>query len=280
MAKQNSIQSPVTNLVRLAVLFFFSGIMLIPFWVTVIGGFKSLGDLRVNPFALPTEWDFSIYGTILTSADTWKMMGNSVIVTGLSILLVLLVASMVAFTFSHIRFAGKKYLYNYLIAGMMFPAATAILPLFIKVRDLGLLDTYPGIILPQVAFGLAMSMMFFRTFFEQLPQDLFEAALVDGCGYTRFFFTIVLPLSTPILATVGVFILVGSWNNYIMPLIFVNDTDLYTWPLGLMAYRGEYGVEWNKILAYVTVTIFPAIMFFLFAQKYIVAGLSQGAVKG
>lgn len=280
MKNENQIESPVSNLIRLAILFIFSGFMLIPFWVTFIGGFKSLGELRVNPFTLPTEWDFSIYGTILTSADTWKMMLNSLIVTGVTIFLVLLVASMVAFTFSHIKFAGKKYIYNYLIAGMMFPAATAILPLFIKVRDLGLLDTYPGVILPQVAFGLAMSMMFFRTFFEQLPKDLFEAALVDGCSYIRFFFTIVMPLSTPILATVGVFILVGSWNNYIMPLIFVNDKDLYTWPLGLMAYRGEYGVEWNKILAYVTVTIVPAIIFFLFAQKYIVAGLGQGAVKG
>lgn len=254
--------------------------VLLPFWITILGGFKSQGELRNNPLGLPEVWQTSAYLDILTSGTTWKMMGNSLIITGFTVALVLILASMMAFTFSHMKFAGRNYIYSYVILGMMFPGATAILPLFIKVRDLGLLDTYAGVILPQVAFGLAMSVLLFRTFFEQLPKDLFEAALVDGCGYGRFFWTIVIPLSKPILATVGVFILVQSWNNYIFPLIMLNDQDVYPWPLGLMEFRGQYGSEWNRILAYITITIVPAIAFFLFAQKYIVAGLTGGAVKG
>lgn len=254
--------------------------VLLPFWITILGGFKSQGELRNNPLGLPEVWQTSAYLDILTSGTTWKMMGNSLIITGFTVALVLILASMMAFTFSHMKFAGRNYIYSYVILGMMFPGATAILPLFIKVRDLGLLDTYAGVILPQVAFGLAMSVLLFRTFFEQLPKDLFEAALVDGCGYGRFFWTIVIPLSKPILATVGVFILVQSWNNYIFPLIMLNDQDVYPWPLGLMEFRGQYGSEWNRILAYITITIVPAVAFFLFAQKYIVAGLTGGAVKG
>ncbi|TGG91301.1 carbohydrate ABC transporter permease [Natronospirillum operosum] len=254
--------------------------VLLPFWITVLGGFKTLGELRVAPLALPRTWDTTAYMDILLSPTTWRMMMNSLIITGFTVSIVLITASMLAFTFSHMKFAGRNYIYSYVILGMMFPGATAILPLFIKVRDLGLLDTYAGVILPQVAFGLAMSVLLFRTFFEQLPKDLFEAALVDGCSYGRFFWTIVMPLSQPILATVGVFILVQSWNNYIFPLIMLNDRAVYPWPLGLMEFRGQYGAEWNRILAYITVTIMPAVAFFLYAQKYIVAGLTGGAVKG
>lgn len=254
--------------------------VLLPFWITVLGGFKTLGELRANPLGLPEVWQTSAYLDILFSPNTWRMLGNSLLITGFTVALVLILASMLAFTFSHIKFAGRNYLYSYVILGMMFPGATAILPLFIKIRDLGLLDTYAGVILPQVAFGLAMSVLLFRTFFEQLPKDLFEAALVDGCSYGRFFWRIVIPLSQPILATVGVFVLVQSWNNYIFPLIMLNDPGVYPWTLGLMEFRGQYGAEWNRILAYITITILPAVVFFLFAQKYIVAGLTGGAVKG
>ncbi|MBU2023395.1 MAG: carbohydrate ABC transporter permease, partial [Gammaproteobacteria bacterium] len=192
----------------------------------------------------------------------------------------LIIGTMTAFTFSHIKFAGYKYIYNYFLIGMMFPAAAAILPLFLKIRDLGLLDSLSGVVIPQVAFGLGFSILLFRSFFEQLPSELFDAARVDGCSYIKFYWHVILPLSTPILATVGVFVLVASWNNYLLPLLVLNTEQQYPWTLGIMQYRGEYGIEWNRILAYVTVTITPAIVFFLFAQKYIVEGLTGGAVKG
>jgi len=109
---------------------------------------------------------------------------------------------------------------------------------------------------------------------------LFEAAHVDGCGYVGFFFRFTLPLSAPILATVGTFVFVQSWNNYLLPLVVLNDRSLFTWPLGIMRFRGEFIVEWNKILAFVSLTILPALVFFTFTQKYIVAGLTRGSVKG
>ena len=127
--------------------------------------------------------------------------------------LTLIVASMAAFVFAHIKFFGSSMLLNYLTLGLLFPAATAILPLFIKVRDLGLLDTYFGVVLPQVAFSLAMSILLLRRFFKDLPNELLEAALVDGCSYVNFFRYVTLPLSRPILATVGTITFVNSWNS-------------------------------------------------------------------
>ncbi|MFH0258275.1 carbohydrate ABC transporter permease [Vibrio rumoiensis] len=257
-----------------------AGFVLIPMFATVLGGFKSLGELRTNPFGLPHVWEFEYYAQVFADGSIWLLMKNSLIIAFFSVLLTLIIGTMTAFTFSHIKFAGYKYLYNYFLVGMMFPAAAAILPLFLKIRDLGLLDSLSGVVIPQVAFGLGFSILLFRTFFEQLPSELFDASRVDGCSYIKFYWHVILPLSTPILATVGVFVLVASWNNYLLPLLVLNTEQHYPWTLGIMQYRGEYGIEWNRILAYVTVTITPAIVFFLFAQKYIVAGLTGGAVKG
>lgn len=265
---------------RISALLVLSSIVLMPMMATLFGGFKGLGELRTNPFGWPEVWEFTHYAEVMTDGNVWALMKNSLLIAGLTVFLTLLLGSMAAYTFSHIRFSGSKHIFNYLLVGMMFPAAAAILPLFLKVRNLGLLDTYWGVIIPQVAFGLGFSILLFKTFFEQLPRELFDAAQVDGCDYARFYFYVVLPLSTPILATVGVFTLVQSWNNYLLPLIVLNDENMYPWTLGVMQYRGEYGIAWNKILAYITITITPAIVFFLLAQKYIVAGLTGGAVKG
>ena len=147
-------------------------------------------------------------------------------------------------------------------------------------RDLGLLDTYLGVVLPQVAFWLAMSILLFRRFFKDLPPELLDAALIDGCGYIRFFWHVTLPLSRPILATVGIIVFVHSWNAYLLPLVMLNSRQLYPWPLGIMVYQGEYPTDWHLVLAFITLTILPAIVMFLLAQKHIVAGLTAGAVKG
>ena len=131
--------------------------VLVPLLATVIGGFKSLGELRVNPFGWPQQWEWSNYADILATKRYWQLLRNSLIISTLTVTLTLIVASMAAFTFAHVKFFGSSALLGYLTLGLLFPAATAVLPLFIKVRDLGLLDTYFGVALPQVAFSLAMS---------------------------------------------------------------------------------------------------------------------------
>ena len=156
-----------------------------------------------------------------------------------------------------------------LLLGLLFPFATAILPLFLRVRDLELLGTVWAVVLPQVAFSFGFAILLFRSFFRELPKDLFDSAFIDGCSYINFYFRITLPLSLPIIATVGVITLINSWNNYLLPLIMINEENLYPWPLGIMVFRGEYMTDWPKILAYVSLTLLPAIAIFLAAQKYI-----------
>lgn len=265
---------------RWAALLAASAFVLVPMVATFLGGFKTNGELRVNPFGIPQEWHFEFYSDLVVAPPFWRYMGNSLLISSITVVLTLIVGAAAAYVFAQIRFFGARYLQSYLLLGLVFPFATAILPLFIKVRDLGLLDSPWAVILPQTAFGLSLSILLFKTFFEQLPKELFEAAYVEGCGYIRFFWRFTLPLSTPILATVGVFAFVSSWNNFLLPLVVVNSRDLFTWPLGMMQFRGEYLVEWNRTLAFITLTILPSIAFFFAAQKYIVAGLTGGAVKG
>lgn len=282
MTRPAAYDTPVTiaPVLRYAVLFSVAGLVLVPLLATFLGGFKSLGDLRVNPFGLPAQWEWGNYWSILSGSRYWQLLLNSLVIAVLTVVLTLVAASMAAFVFAHVRFFGSTFLLQYLLLGLMFPAATAILPLFIKIRDLGLLDTYWGVVLPQVAFGLGMSILLFRNFFRQLPPELLEAALIDGCGYIRFFRYVTLPLSRPILATVGVIVFVHSWNNYLLPLVVLNRDDIYPWPLGIMAFQGEYSTDWQLVLAFVTLTILPAIVMFVVAQKHVVAGLTAGAVKG
>ncbi|WP_299839457.1 carbohydrate ABC transporter permease [uncultured Jannaschia sp.] len=268
------------NVARLTLLIVVASFVLAPLWATVMGGFKTNAEIRTSAFAAPETWNLEFYGAILGDAAFWRYLGNSLLISSAAVLLTLVVGSAAAYVFAQIRFFGSGFLFSYLLLGLMFPFATAILPLFIKVRDMGLLDTYWAVILPQTAFGLSLAILLFRTFFAQLPKELFEAAYIDGCGYVRFFWRFTLPLSTPILATVGVFVFVQSWNNFLLPLVVLNSREVFTWPLGMMQYRGEYVTQWNQTLAFVTLSLIPAVVFFLAAQKYIVAGLTGGAVKG
>jgi raffinose/stachyose/melibiose transport system permease protein len=236
-------QATLYGVWRLAVLILVAGIVLLPLLATVLGGFKDLGELRTNPLGLPHVWLWHNYWDILTSRRYWRVLGNSLLIASFTVVLTVALAATAAFAFAHLRFFGRRFLFNYLVLGLMFPAAAAILPLFIRVRQLGLVDTPWGVILPQVAFGLAMGVLLMRNAYRQLPTELLDAALVDGCGYMRYFAYITLPLSRPILSTVGIIAFVGSWNNYLVPLIMLDTNTLYPWPLGLMDYEGQYSTD-------------------------------------
>lgn len=254
--------------------------VVVPFYTTALGGFKEIGELRVNPFGLPASWDPVRFIEILVGPSYFRSLGNSLLIAVGTVVISTLLASMTAFAFAHIKFFGSKFLLSYLMLGLLFPSATAILPLFIKMRDLGLLDSHLGIIVVQVAFSISFSVLLFHNFFKELPKELIDAARMDNCGYIRIYWYVTLPLCLPIIATVGVFNFVGSWNSFLLPLIALNSDAKYTWPLGIMQFQGEFGSDWPRILAFLTLSITPAIAFFLLAQRYIISGLTGGAVKG
>ena len=252
-----------------------------PLYVMFLGGFKTMGQLRKDLLGIPNPVQLDTFAHLLNpeSSTFWRSLKNSFIIMAGTVVLDVVLCCLTGFTFARIKFFGREFLYNYILLGLLFPLAVAILPMYLQMRDIGLIDTYLGIMLPQAAFNLAFHTMLTRSFFEQIPQDLEEAATIDGCGKLGFLLRMVIPLSKPIITTIAVLTLVGSWNQFLLPLLVLNDDKKFTLPLGVMQYQGQYATDWAKVLAYLTLSLIPAVFFYALAQKEIVAGLTSGAVK-
>jgi raffinose/stachyose/melibiose transport system permease protein len=254
--------------------------ILIPLIYAVLGGFRDTGQIAQNPVALPDPWVFSNYTDVLKSGSFWRQVGNSVLIAGMSTLLTVPLAAAAAFVFARFAFPGREWFYTLFTLGLLFPVAVAILPVFIMVRDLGLLDTPFGVALPQAAFGLPLTIVILRPFFASFPNELQDAAAIDGAGPFRFFWKILLPLSRPVLATVSVLAIVNSWNAFLLPLVVLTDSNEWTLPLGVTNYSTQYGADTARILAFTTLSMIPALIFYAFAERHLVRGLTRGAVKG
>ncbi len=269
-----------SDILKYVILIFFSLLVLVPLVVTFLGGFKTSGELLLTPFSLPIEWRVTNYLSILQGDLFWRLLLNSTLVMLGTAVGIVILASMAAFVFSRIKFRGRELLFSFMTLGLLFPIAVAILPLYITLRQAGLIDTLWGIILPQIAFGLPLNILILRGFFSQVPLELEEAAAIDGCGSIGFFLRILLPLVRPALAAVVVLTMVSSWNNFFLPLLVLNSDSLYTIPLGIMQFQGQYSTDWAKIMAFISLALIPTIIFYLLAERQIIAGLTAGAVKG
>jgi raffinose/stachyose/melibiose transport system permease protein len=254
--------------------------IVLPLLYAVLGGFRTTGQIAADPVGLPDQWVWANYVEILVSGTFWRQLFNSTLIALTSTLLTVPLAALAAFVFARLAFPGREVLYAVFTLGLLFPIAVAILPIFIMVRNLGLLDHPLGVALPQAAFGLPLTIVILRPFFASFPNELQDAAAIDGCGPFRFFWRILLPLSRPVLATVSVLALVGSWNAFLLPLVVLTEADTWTLPLGVTNYSTQYTADIAKILAFTTLSMIPALVFYAFAERHLVAGLTSGAVKG
>jgi raffinose/stachyose/melibiose transport system permease protein len=254
--------------------------ILIPIVYAVLGGFRDTGQIGSNPLALPDPWVFANYTEILASGTFWRQVWNSVLIAAVSTLLTVPLAALAAFVFARFAFRGRELLYAVFTLGLLFPVAVAILPVFIMVRELGLLDNPLGVALPQAAFGLPMTIIILRPFFASFPNELQDAAAIDGCGPFRFFWRILIPLSRPVLATVSVLAVVGSWNAFLLPLVILTAADTWTLPLGVTNYSTQYTADTARILAFTTLSMVPALVLYAFAERHLVRGLTGSAIKG
>lgn len=279
MTKQAN--SPLLTGLKYAFLIILGMFVMSPVATAFLGSIRTTGEFLTTPFGLPQngiQWDN--YVSILISSSFWNSLRNSLVITVCVTLLVVVLASMLAFIFSRVDFRGRGIVFNILSLGLLFPLVIAILPIFIQIRQLGLINTLTGVILPLVAFGLPGAVVILRGFFIHVPNELEDAAYIDGCTTFGFFRHILLPLARPALTSVAVLTVIASWNEYFLPLIVLNDQSLWPLPLGIMQYQGQFGTDWARVMAYVMLLILPAIVFYLFAEKYIVTGLTGGELKG
>ncbi|MGP9526736.1 MULTISPECIES: carbohydrate ABC transporter permease [Micrococcaceae] len=245
----------------------------------VLGGFRTNAQLAQNPAGLPAPWVLDNYLGVLKNPDFWNYALNSSMIAVITTLIVVIFGVMAAYPLARYQFRLREPIFMVFVLGLLFPATVAIVPLFIMItRDLHMGNTWWGVALPQAAFALPMTVVILRPFLMALPQELEEAAQLDGASRIGFFWRILLPLSGPGMVTVGVLAFVGSWNAYLLPLLLLQG-DMRTLPLGVADYSSEHSADTAGVFAFTALAMIPALIFFLAMQKRIVNGL-QGAVKG
>src|SRR4051795_4596484 len=206
------------------------GLMLGPVLYIIVGGFRTNSQITANPAGLPDPWEFGNYADVLTSGTFWRQVGNSTIAAVVTTIGVVGLGVMASYVLARYQFRGRGILYALFAAGLMFPITVAITPLYIVVRNLGLMNSLGGVIMPQIAFGLPTTIIILVPFLRAIPDEIQEAAFIDGCSRLGFFWRMVLRLSLPGVITVGILTFIGSWNSYLLPLFLLNDNANFTLP--------------------------------------------------
>lgn len=233
---------------------------------------KSVVDWFTPPYTLEN------YPAIILNSEVPTWLINSLVIAVVVTLLTVIFSAMAAYAIAKLPFKGSKGFFMYFLLGLMVPGEATIVPLFITVNGMNLIDTYAGMILPAIAGS--MNLIIMVTFFRGLPNELLEAVKIDGGGEITTFFKIVLPLSKTIIATVCIFSFVGSWNNYLWPLLCAMSNDLFTLPVGIPTFAGTYTVDYVRPMTASMVASLPMIIIYIIFEKRIVAGITSGAVKG
>ncbi|WP_313185189.1 carbohydrate ABC transporter permease [Lacrimispora sp.] len=223
-------------------------------------------------------YTFRNYLDLIIGSDVAKWLLNSVIVAVLVTVLTVLFSAMAAYALAKIKFMGRNKLYIYFLLGLMVPGEATIVPLFITANGLKLIDTYAGLLFPSVA--VSMNLIIMVTFFKGLPDSLIEAARIDGAGEIMIFARIIMPLSKAVISTISIFAFIGSWNNYLWPLLCAMDSSKFTLPVGIPIFAGTYTVDYVKPMTANMIASIPAIIIYLIFEKQIVQGITMSGVKG
>ncbi|MGE5137327.1 MAG: carbohydrate ABC transporter permease [Gemmatimonadota bacterium] len=266
---------PATWLVILVVL----ALTLVPMFFVIIGGFRSTAQLNENPAGLPHPWVWGNYASVLTSGAFWQPVANSAIIAVVATATAVTVGAMAAFALSRYSFRGREGFYLLFIAGLLFPINAAVLPLYLLLQQIGLLDNLFGVALPEAAFQLPVTILILRPFMRAIPGDLEDAAVVDGASRFGFFLRILVPLSRPALTTVAILTFVVSWNGYLLPLAVFTTQSNYPLPLAVATFQSTYSQDTAAVFAFTALSMVPALAVFVFAQRHLVGALA-GALKG
>ncbi len=253
--------------------------MFIPFLWSLSTSLKASGDVHQwPPQFIPDKPTLDAYRTVLTDVPFPRWFWNSFFVATVVTLANILFCSMGGYALARIKFPGRKVIFTIILATMMIPAQITMIPVFRILQGVGLTNSYGGLIIPFMAGSFGLFLM--KQFFESVPAELEEAAMLDGCSRFRIFWNIILPLARPALAALVIFTFLGNWNSFMMPLIIVSDPGLSTLPIGLAMFRGEYFTDWPVLMAASVLIIAPVAILYLFLQRYFVEGIAHTGLKG
>jgi N-acetylglucosamine transport system permease protein len=256
-------------------------IVILPLVWTLMTSFKTTKEIFASPFSLPANWNFDNYVSAWTQEGIGNYFLNTVIVVGFALVIVMVLGAMCAYVLARYKFFGSRAIYYLMLAGLTFPVFLAIVPLFFVLRNIGLLNTLPGLILTYVAFALPFTVFFLYSFFKGLPDEIAEAAAIDGAGEWRTFFQVMLPMAKPGMASVAIFNFLGLWNQFLLPVALNTDKNNYVLSQGMASFASSagYAVDFGALFAAVVITIVPVLIAYVIFQRQLQGSVSQGTMK-
>src|SRR4051794_15642713 len=262
-------------------LILWSLLVILPLVWTVLSSFKSTQEVLGNPLSLPGKLRFSNYAHAWTTAGIGRYFVNTVIVVGVALVLVMVLGAMCAYVLARFTFPGNRLIYYSMLAGLTFPVFLAIVPLFFVLKNLSLLNTLPGLIITYVAFALPFTVFFLHSFFKALPDEVYEAAVMDGAGEWRAFFLIMLPMARPGIAAVAIFNFLGLWNQFLLPVALNTDPNRYVLTQGMAEFASQagYAVDFGALFAAVVMTVVPVLIVYVIFQRRLEGSVSQGTFR-
>lgn len=249
------------------------------FWM-IMNSFKTSQEFSLNPFSIPVKWVLENYTEAWVTANIGKYFFNSLIVGVGAVIIAILAGAFASFFLSRFDFKGRNLLYGFFIVGLLVPIHATLVPMFILMQKLSILNTYWALIFPYVAFNLPITIFLLTSFMSSFSKEIEESAIMDGCGVFRMFWTIILPMSRPAIATAVILNFINNWNEFSFALVLINDKALNTLPLGLANFAGQYTTNYTAQMAGLTMVLLPTVLFYLVMEKQIVQGMTEGAVKG
>lgn len=252
-------------------------VFLIPLWMVFINAFKVKQEARFFGLSLPGVWTWENFEIVFEQGGVLRAFFNSLIVSAGSVLIVLSVSCLAAYAISRSKRKWARNAYYLFLCGLVIPVA--FIPTFLILDTLNLFNTYIGLILVSATYGLPMSIFLYAGFIKSIPRELDEAAIQDGCSPLQLVFRVIFPLMKPITVTLFIFNFIGCWNDIQVPLYFSN-TEKWNLLLTVYNFYGTYGSSWNLIFADIVLTVAPLLILYVFCQKYIISGMTAGAVKG
>ena len=253
--------------------------MLLPLAIMLLSAFKTNAEIFTSPFSLPEVWNADNLANVWNGTDFAVQLGNSALVTSASVALLLVIGVMAAYALARYRFRGRDALMLFFLSGLMLPLKLAIIPLFLQLDALHLIDTRAGLILVYSAMGLPSAIFILTGFLRALPSELEESARIEGASEARIMLQIMLPLARPALIIAGLQNAVPIWNDFFFPLVFITTDRLKTLPQGLTSFMGEYSTDWGVLFAGLTLSALPITLCYILLSRQFIAGMTQGALK-
>lgn len=263
---------------KYVLLVLYSVTTIFPFLWVFLSSFKTNAEIYSSPFSLPKTWQFVNYTKAWTSGNIGTNFFNSFYITAVCVVLILLFGAMASYVLA--RVYPSLAMYTFFGLGIMIPGQTILIPTFSILKELNLINNHVGLILMYVVSSLSLTIFVLVSFMKNLPKELEEAAIVDGAGRYRTFFSIILPLSTPGLATVGILAVLSVWNEYLFAYVLISNPELKTLTQGIYGMKGEYMTDYGPMTAGLAITMIPVVILYILFQNKVVAGMTAGAVKG